>query len=104
MKLENKLLLLPENFESKMKYFYGRKWREKIEEYAQEIESEYNIKFRIINWNEKKGLVNISTSPSTGLDLITNRFVPHNIYDLESKEAEPLVKLALYYISILESL
>lgn len=38
MKLENKLLLLPKNFESKMKYFYEQKWREKIEEYAREIE------------------------------------------------------------------
>ena len=104
MKLENKLLILPENFEKKIKSFYEQNGKETIEKSAREIEKEYDVKFRTINWDENQGLRNISTSPSSGLDLMAGRFAPHNIYDIESKEAEPLIKIILYYISMLETL
>lgn len=103
MKLEdNPLLLLPKNFEEKIPRFYEQRGKEQIEEYAKQIEREYKIDFRLIAWDDRKGLVNISNTPSTGLDLQERRFVPHNIWDLTSEFAEPVVKVVLVYISLLE--
>ena len=107
MKLEdNPLLLLPDDYKGKIKRFYDVSGEDRMRVYAAKLKREHNIEIRTLNFDKEKGLTNVSTSPSIGLDLDINgtRFQAHNIYDLESKEAEPLVKIILKYIEILESL
>src|SRR3989344_5541345 len=107
MKLEdNPLLILPEDYKGKIKRFYDVSGEDRMRVYAAKLKREHNIEIRTLNFDKEKGLTNVSTSPSIGLDLDINgtRFQAHNIYDLESKEAEQLVKIILKYIEILESL
>ena len=105
MKLkDNPFRLLPLDYEEKIKRFYQEGGKEEIQNYAKEIEKEYNIEFRNILWDDKRGLTNISNSPSTGIDLIGDNFEPHNIYNIKFPEAKPLVKVILKYLSILETI
>ena len=101
---DNLLLLLPKKAKEKIKKFYQEGGKETIEAYTKTIEREYNITFRNILWDEKRGLTTVSATAGTGIDLDGNdtRFVPHNIYDLKSEFAQPSVKVILEYLSLLE--
>jgi len=104
MKLkDNPFLHLPEGHFKKIAEFYRTRRKEKLEEYIKKIEQKYGIIFKIF-WDDERGLTSISHSPNTGLDL-TNRdsFAPHNLPSLESKFAQPAVKVILRYLSLLEN-
>ncbi len=100
---ENPLLMLPKDFKDKIKTFYQIKGKEFLETYIKETENRHKVKFRT-QWDEQLGLTNISHTPSTGLDLERSRFAPHNIYDIKSEFAKPLIEIILCYINMLETI
>ncbi len=79
---------LPRDFQNRLPAFYERGRKQKVEDYAKNLETMFkttlDFPFKIeLNWTEKEGLTEISTSPSSGFYLETSggwpMFSEHNL-------------------------
>jgi len=85
----------------RVKKFYEDKGKKKIEKFAIEEQQKKGMKLKILNWDSKKGLTNITLDgESRGLDLNNRntRYEFHNIHDIDSPEAQFLFSIAKKYI------
>ena len=97
-----KILITPRNYEIKIPEFYNRKGKQQIEKFAKQDLKKQGLEPKIINWDDKKGLISISMNEG-GIDLENQRFKLHNIH-YESKLGKSLTKIIEYYFKLINNI
>lgn len=93
---------LPENYQEVILNFYQKGGREEIEEFARSLDRSLEDIFGKpdirLNWDDQRGLVNISIGVNGGMDLDSEcrRFVEHN---LGSRTSLITGAIAINYVS-----
>ncbi|OGJ12724.1 hypothetical protein A3K82_02575 [Candidatus Pacearchaeota archaeon RBG_19FT_COMBO_34_9] len=91
-----------ENYEERVKKFYSRGGKIRIERYKKSLEDNFNLNIKSLIWDYLKGLTNITLSASIGLDLDNGRYVFHNLEDINLPEAKIMFKIAKKYLELLK--
>lgn len=92
---------LPEDFEERIPKFYEQGGKEEVKNYAKIIEKEYlkeTLEIKL-QWDEEKGLTNISVGPSGGLDLSENGWSNFQEHNLGTKTGIAAGFIAMKYVS-----
>mgnify|MGYP001558153095 CR=1 FL=1 len=113
------IIRLPRDFEERIPKFYEQRIKEEIEDYAKIIGKEYlngtediedyskiigkeylknDLEIRLL-WDDERGLINISVSPSQGLDLSKEGWPNFQEHNLGTKTGIAAGFIAMKYIS-----
>ena len=91
---------LPKDFKARIPKFYEQGVKEEIEAYAKIVEKEYLKGLEIrLQWDDEKGLTNISVGPSGGLDLSEDRWPNFQEHNLGTKTGIAAGFIAMKYVS-----